>query len=275
MSGQIASGFAQIAGRYPGRDEFFGRIARELAGLAAVRRDDRVLDIGCGTGAATIPAALAARHGHVTGIDTSATMLERAQVQARKYHLGNVTFLAADAADPAPVHPQTRQPQPFTGAFDVILASNVLIFLPDPGTALRNWHRLLASAGEVAFSWGMAQDPDWIPVMAAVDSHVPDGVPGFEQWVRRPPFNDPRAVEKLLADCGYRDISTHTRDITTVFKNPRQWWDSCLSSAPYAVSWRHIPDLEAAREDAFAILKGMRVLRRTLQYGFTLARKGA
>src|SRR5918996_2547744 len=45
----------------------------------ALRRDDDVLDIGCGTGDATREAARAAPDGSVVGVDNSAAMIERAR----------------------------------------------------------------------------------------------------------------------------------------------------------------------------------------------------
>ena len=53
---------------------------RRLAAEAAVRRGDRVLDAACGTGDLAIAAARAG--GHVTGLDFSGRMLERARRKA-------------------------------------------------------------------------------------------------------------------------------------------------------------------------------------------------
>jgi O-methyltransferase / aklanonic acid methyltransferase len=61
MSDQIAAGFAGIADSYGTTGgEFFLQIARRLVDIAGILPGERVLDIGCGKGAATIPAAMAA-----------------------------------------------------------------------------------------------------------------------------------------------------------------------------------------------------------------------
>jgi SAM-dependent methyltransferase len=281
---QVTTGFDHIAGRYAtAGGEFFTQIARTLVQAAGVRRGDRILDAGCGKGAVTIPAAVAAGPGgHVTGIDTSPVMLEHAAAVARRRNLANVGFFVADAEDPHitdPREPGSLPQRLGPATFDVVLASNVIVFLPDPEKALRSWHRLLRPGGEVAFSWGISGDPRWAPVMAAVDAHVPDGIPGFEAQIRRPPFHDPEAVAALLARCGYADMGTSIAEITTSYDTPEQWWASCRTSAPWAISWRHIPpaDLHTARHAASELIEGLRdtagSITRTLRFGYTVARK--
>ncbi|MBO9556289.1 class I SAM-dependent methyltransferase, partial [Cellulomonas sp.] len=63
-----------------------------------VRQDDRVLDVGCGTGATTRDAAREASAGSATGVDLSADAIERARALARADGPGNVDFVCADAA---------------------------------------------------------------------------------------------------------------------------------------------------------------------------------
>lgn len=265
------SAFNDIAGRYAAEGgEFFALIARHLVDVAGIKPGDRVLDVGCGAGAVTIPAAAAAGpDGHVFAIDLSPNMLARAGEAA--HGLLNVTLGPGDAHDP-----------PFAvGAFRVVLASNVLVFLDEPKQALAAWHRLLAPGGVAAFSWGIAGDPRWAPVIAAVDAYVPPPHRGFREWIRRYPFSAPEHVEALLASCGYTGIDTTARDITTRFASREEWWRSSVSSGPFAVAWRHIPqdELPRARQDALRLLENLRdpdgTITRTIRYGFTTAQADA
>ena len=256
----IASRYATVGG------EFFTQIARHLVGIAGIGPGDRVLDVGCGAGAVTVPAAAATGpDGHVFAIDLSPGMLARAQEAIRG--LGNITLGIGDAHDP-----------PFAaGAFQVVLASNVIVFLGEPMKAVAAWRRLLSPGGVVAFSWGITGDPRWTPVIAAVDAYVPAPHPGFEAWIHRYPFTAAGHVEAMLASCGYTGIRTTTRDITTRFASCEEWWRSTLSSGPFAVAWRHIPpeELPHARQAAFRLLENLRApdgtIPRTLRFGFTTA----
>jgi len=56
-----------------------------------------------------------------------------------------------------------------------VLASNVMFLLADPERAARRYAALLRPGGVFAFSWNVAEDPAWVPVIAAMDDHAADG----------------------------------------------------------------------------------------------------
>ena len=62
-----------------------------------IRRNEHVLDIGCGTGLTTREAARSAAMGRVLGVDTSAAMLARARQLAEAQGLHHVSFEEGDA----------------------------------------------------------------------------------------------------------------------------------------------------------------------------------
>ena len=270
---QVIAGFTQAAARYDtGGTEFFTAMGTRLVEQAQIGPGARVLDVGCGKGAVTLPAArLAGETGRVHAIDLAAPMLDAAAAQARQSGLATITVARGDAEDP-----------PFpAGTFDVILAGFVIQLLPQPALAVQRWLALLKPGGTLGFSWGLAQDPRWEPVMAALDAHVPPGMSRFEAFFRRPPFDGTDPVEQMLTASGYQAVHTVTCAIDTVYDSPDQWWAACQSQAPWAIAWRHIPParLEAARQHAFTILDDLRgpggTLTRTLTFACTIGRKPA
>src|ERR671918_560443 len=70
---------------------------RALRRAYALRRDDDVLDIGCGTGETSREAAREAPDGSVVGIDHAAEMTDRARELTAAEGLHNVAFVHADA----------------------------------------------------------------------------------------------------------------------------------------------------------------------------------
>jgi len=151
----------------PGYDstgiDFFGVIARTLVEYARLREGSTVVDIGCGAGAALIPAARAVgARGAAVGIDVAAGMVERAQRAVEELGLENVEVRVGDAEAPA-VEP---------GSVDAIVGSLVVFFLPDIEAALEAYARALVVGGTLAFST-FAGDDDWTPLDETVTRFTP------------------------------------------------------------------------------------------------------
>jgi SAM-dependent methyltransferase len=275
LKDNVAAGFAAAAEAYDvGGTEFFRPVGQWLVESAQVPAGAWVLDAGCGRGTVTIPAALAAGpKGHVTGIDLAAPMLACAREHARCVGLTNVTFREGDAEDPG------TYPGWAPDSFDVILAGNVIQLFPRPARAARRWLDLLMPGGILGVAWTPAQDPQWVPVIAAIDAYVPDGVPAFGVFMRRPPFDNCGAFERMLTEAGYLQVTTVTREIALTYAGPEQWRAIYQAHGPWALSWRHIPAerIEQARRDAFAALEPLRAadgsVTRTLTFAFTTGQK--
>jgi SAM-dependent methyltransferase len=107
----------------------------------AIGSGDRVVEIGCGIGRMT--RALAGRAAHVTGIDVSAEMIERARVALAD--LENVELLVGNGRDLAGV--------PDAGA-DVVYSFIVFQHIPDPSITcgyIREIGRVLRPGGWTVF----------------------------------------------------------------------------------------------------------------------------
>jgi ubiquinone/menaquinone biosynthesis C-methylase UbiE len=105
----------------------------------------KVLDVGCGTGAMGL---LFAEMGHeVTGVDISEAMMAKAR------HKADARKLAIDLrigdAEHLPFDDET---------FDVVVNRHLLWTLPHPDIALKEWRRILKTGGMVLIIDGVWQD---------------------------------------------------------------------------------------------------------------------
>jgi SAM-dependent methyltransferase len=166
---------------------------------AEVGPGDRVLDVGCGTGALTRAAARLAHEGSALGVDIGQPMIDAARAAtAREGGPANAAFERADA-----------QVRPFPAAgLDLVVSRFGVMFFDDPGAAFANLRHGLAGDGRLAFaSWTPPADNDWMLVpMGAIVAHT--GPPETEGPDQPGPFTlcDPDRVRSLLTGAGFAHV---------------------------------------------------------------------
>jgi SAM-dependent methyltransferase len=109
-------------------------VGEDLVERVGVNEGERVLDVACGTGNATIPAA--AKGGVVTGLDITPELLEDAKRNAREAGV-EIEWIEGDAQD-LPLD---------DGSFDVVLSTFGCMFAPDHAKAAGEIARVLAPGG--------------------------------------------------------------------------------------------------------------------------------
>ena len=115
---------------HPGRVQAIQRMA--------IRPGSHVLEVGVGTG---INAALYPRDCHVTGIDLSTSMLEKASERIEKKGVRNMRVMPMDAANMS-----------FDDeSFDIVYAPYLISVVPDPVQVAREMSRVCKKGGRIIF----------------------------------------------------------------------------------------------------------------------------
>ncbi len=124
------------------------RTAEKQAGwfLPYLKPGISLLDCGCGQGTITVGLAKAVEPGHVTGIDVSETVIQRARDKATEMKIENVSFDVGNIC----------QLDFSDNSFDAVFSHNVLEHIPEPSEALQEIHRVLKPGGVVGI-----RDCDW------------------------------------------------------------------------------------------------------------------
>lgn len=237
-------------------------VADRLVMATRLRPGMAVLDIGCGTGAASLAAARAVTPGGwVLGVDWAPGMVQRARQQAAQAGITAIGFVCEDA---------TRL-RYAPGLFDAVIASMVVPYLAGPQHALGCWSSLLRGPGRLAFSWVGAEDPAWQPAIDAVDSFLPAG----QRWSDCARRWTVTQAEALLPPG--MTATTIIEPHATRYTDREHWWRLAWAQAP-AIAWSQIPVSQhaEAKQAAFAVLADLQRpggwLERTRTVCYTTAR---
>ena len=199
-----------------------GRVAAKLVELAAPKRGEAVLDVGCGTGLVShLVAAKVGARGSVVGIDLSSRMLDLARRRSRP----NTTFMAMAA----------EQMVFRARSFDLITYGQSLPYLADPMESLGESVRLLRSGGRIALSLHRrslqteAQDLFYAVLGDLAGRHhlrVPRHSP------ERSVFGERENLPRLLEELGFSDVRLTEMVTGGHAGSPRQWTELMAGSGP-------------------------------------------
>jgi len=187
------------------QDVLLAPVTEKLIARAAAQSGQRILDVGCGTGAISIElAGQVGPSGRVLGIDISVPMLERAR-QLTPKHLP-ADYVLADATV-----------YPFEAAsFDLLVSRFGVMFFADPVMSFRNLRGALRPNGRLVFvCWREPRENGWMmaPLMA-VYRHVPK-LPQLGPEDPGPfAFADEARVRRILGEAGFTDIAMEACPLT-------------------------------------------------------------
>ena len=194
-----------VAGpRWVGLEGLVERRVRAVNDLLLTRSGakpgERVLEIGCGTGAFTVPLADAVGEtGAVVGADISSAMLTAARKRLADLGLRNVSLVEADA--------QTHKFEP--GSFDLITSRFGVMFFADPGQAFTNLLAAARPGGRLCFAcWGgLDENEHWLIPYRVALRHLGPPEPRSPRAPGPMAFADPDYVREFLGNAGFAEIA--------------------------------------------------------------------
>jgi ubiquinone/menaquinone biosynthesis C-methylase UbiE len=191
-------GGVRWAERQASQDILLAPVAEILIDRAKPAPGERVIDVGCGSGATTNAfAQKVGLSGHVFGIDVSGPMLDRARQVTPKE--APVDYALADAT----VYPFDPE------SFDLLASRFGVMFFADPVRSFANLRRALRPTGRLAFAcWREPRENPWmITPLQAVYQHVPK----LPQMAPEDPgpfaFASEERVRRILGEAGFKDIA--------------------------------------------------------------------
>ena len=197
-------------------DDRGAEVAQAMLDAAALRPDQRVLELACGPGGVGLGAAdLVGPGGTAVLSDIAPEMTVIAAERANARKLANVRTAQIDME-------QIDFPD---ASFDVVLCREGLMLVPDPAAALKEAHRVLVPGGHVVFAvWGPRDLNPWLGVLLDAITETlgipvpPPGMPG--------PFSlsENGKLEELLGAAGFGCVNV--REVATPMNAGSfdEWW---------------------------------------------------
>ncbi|AXS82107.1 class I SAM-dependent methyltransferase [Marinobacter sp. Arc7-DN-1] len=268
-------------------EQVTGHLPTPMMSMAGIKADQRVLDIGAGTGIVALEVARKlGEQGEVVGIDLSDGMLATAKEKAEKAGLaGTVRFLKMDA----------EALEFDANSFDSVLSLYALRHFPNPEKAVSEIHRVLKPGGKAVVAVGSRPELLSKDGMAAVvrkigsvirrltgrelaacefldelvNKHIPESANSeTAEWTgHRHGFTG--SVRDLLEAAGFTDINSSWRGQYSVIQSPEAFWELQMTFSSLArkrIGQAERPAVDALKKEFISTCEGVLARKGRLVY---------
>lgn len=206
-----------------------------LLALADLRPGEAVLEVACGTGLVTLPAARAVGPGgRVLATDISDGMVEETRARAAD---AGITWVecARVSAEELDVEKD---------AFDAALCALGLMYVTDPPVALRRLRHALREGGRAVFAvWGERRNCGWAGIFPVVDERVHTEVcPLFFA------LGNGEALADTVTEAGFADVESERLTTVLHYDTEEEAADAAFAGGPVAMAYSRFD--QATRQDA-------------------------
>jgi SAM-dependent methyltransferase len=212
-----------------------------LLGRVGLAGGESVLEIGCGTGALTVPLATkVGERGRVVAVDISEPILGAARQRVGEHGLRNVTLLPGDA--------QVFDFEPT--AFDLATSRMGVMFFADPAAAFRNIGGALKPRGRLVFAcWApLEENRHWLISYEIALRHLGPPAPPPAHEPGPLAFGDPDYIRHVLATAGFAEITVERAHPTIIGGSPEEEARQALMMGPTARLIEEKKPSEATRQ---------------------------
>lgn len=229
-------------------DATLAPVLARLLQSANLQSGEKVLDIGCGTGASLLAIADAVGpDGSVTGADISPLLLERARGRIAHADAGNVQSLDCDA--------QTYDFAP--ASIDCALSRFGVMFFDDPVAAFTNIARALKPGGRLVFlTWAALRKNPWFDLPRQVAFNQLGALPKADPRAPGPlAFAERDYVSDILTSAGLQDVCV--REVNVLLTPPGGAAGAAAISTRVGIADRALKYFDGSSDDARAIEEGV------------------
>ena len=208
-----------------------------LLDMAAIEPGERVIELACGTGLVTFRIAERLRGtGQLAATDISQKMIDTVRARADR------DGVAVDT------HRMDAEALGFPDAsFDAAVCALGLMYCPDPLTAIREMHRVLAPGGRAAAAvWGARKNCGWAEIFPIVERRVASDVcPLFFQ------LGTGDALVDTFRRAGFDDVRCERLEVVLRYPSADDALGAAFAGGPVALAYSRFdePTRDGAHEE--------------------------
>ena len=194
--------------------EFWARYGGRTIQRLSLNKGARVLDVGSGSGASAIPAAMEiGSDGSVVAVDLSSNLLGLAKSKAENLNLNNIEFIQGD---------MTSLGYP-DNTFDAVICVFAIFFVPDMEKQVGELWRMVKPGGKLAITtWGHEFfEPAYANWKNIIKDIRPDLHSEFNPWDR---ISETDTLRQLMIDAGTTNVEVVSDEGYQLVRDPQDWW---------------------------------------------------
>ena len=201
----------------------------KLLERANLQPGERLIDIACGTGLVSFPAAEKVRPtGFVLATDISDEMVKICAETAIEKKISNIQFKRMDAEE---LDVQDEQ-------YNVALCALGLMYVPDPIKALKEMYRVIRPGGRaVAAVWGQRDHCGWAEIFEIVDKRVATEVcPMFFNLGNRD------VLKRSFEAAGFSNVIFEKLNTVLNYSSAEEAYGAAFAGGPVALAYHKFSD---------------------------------
>jgi len=201
----------------------------KLLEMANLQPGEKLIDIACGTGLVSFPAAeKIGPGGFVLATDISDGMVKICTETATEKKIRNIQFKRMDAE-------QLDVPD---AEYDVALCALGLMYVPDPIKALKEMYRVIKHGGRaVAAVWGQRDHCGWAEIFEIVDKRVATEVcPMFFHLGNRD------VLKRSFGAAGFSQVNFEKLNTVLNYNSDEDACGAAFAGGPVALAYHKFPD---------------------------------
>lgn len=196
----------------------------KLLEMAELQPGEKLMDIACGTGLVSFPAAeKVGEHGFVLATDISDSMVKIGTGSTKEKNYHNIRFERMDAEE---LNVPAEE-------YDAALCALGLMYVPDPGKALKEMYRVIKPGGRAAAAvWGQRDHCGWAEIFEIVDKRVASEVcPMFFNLGNRD------VLQRSFEMAGFSNVIYERLNTKLIYHSDEEACGAAFSGGPVALAY--------------------------------------